>query len=103
MRINNFVPDISVFQKGIEKSDKTQESNNSGLSFVDTLKTELDKVNDKQIDSNVLTDKMVKGDKDVDIHQVMIAGEEAKMSLQLAAQVRNKLVEAYQELSRMQL
>ncbi|SHI40565.1 flagellar hook-basal body complex protein FliE [Clostridium cavendishii DSM 21758] len=103
MKINNFIPDISVFEKGIEKTSNQPKDTNNGLSFIDTLKTELDKVNDKQIDANVLTDKMVKGDKDVDIHQVMIAGEEAKMSLQLAAQVRNKLVEAYQELSRMQL
>ncbi|ALN93524.1 flagellar hook-basal body complex protein FliE [Lysobacter gummosus] len=36
-------------------------------------------------------------------HQVMIALEEARMSLHYALQVRNRLVEGYQELMRMQL
>ncbi|WP_246797496.1 flagellar hook-basal body complex protein FliE [Burkholderia perseverans] len=36
-------------------------------------------------------------------HQVMLALEEARMSLQFALQVRSRLVEGYQELMRMQL
>ncbi|WP_205757435.1 flagellar hook-basal body complex protein FliE [Lysobacter enzymogenes] len=36
-------------------------------------------------------------------HQVMLALEEARMSLHFALQVRNRLVEGYQELMRMQL
>lgn len=103
MRINNFVPDISIFEKGIDKNIKTNESTNTEVSFSDTLKSKIEEVNDKQIEANVLTDKLVKGEDGVDIHQVMLATEEAKMSLQLAVQVRNKLVEAYQELNRMQL
>ena len=40
---------------------------------------------------------------DVELHQVMIAMQEADISLQLALQVRNKLVEAYSEVMRMQV
>lgn len=36
-------------------------------------------------------------------HDVMISMEEARLSLLFAAEVRNRVVEAYQELSRMQL
>ena len=36
-------------------------------------------------------------------HEVMLALEEARMNLQLAIQVRNRLLEGYQELMRMQL
>lgn len=36
-------------------------------------------------------------------HQVMLALEEARMSLQFALQVRSRLVEGYQELMRMQI
>lgn len=103
MRINGFVPDISVFSKGIGKTSSNEGESNIGASFIDTLKSKLDEVNDKQIEANVLTDKLVKGEDGVDIHQVMLSTEEAKMSLQLAVQMRNKLLEAYQELSRMQL
>ncbi len=38
-----------------------------------------------------------------DLHQVMIAMEKANISLQLAVQVKNKVVEAYQEIMRMQV
>ena len=39
----------------------------------------------------------------VPLHQVMIATEEASVSFQLMVEVRNKLLEAYQELMRMQV
>lgn len=38
-----------------------------------------------------------------DLHQVVLATEEARLMLELAVQVRNKVVEAYQEISRMQI
>jgi flagellar hook-basal body complex protein FliE len=50
----------------------------------------------------VATEAFISGE-DLNIHEVMLITEEAKMSLQLAVQVRNKLVEAYQEINRMQL
>lgn len=37
----------------------------------------------------------------VDLHDVMLAMEGANLATQLTVQVRNKLVEAYQEISRM--
>ncbi len=41
--------------------------------------------------------------KDVSLHQTMIAVEEASVSFQLMVEVRNKLLESYQELMRMQV
>lgn len=40
---------------------------------------------------------------DVDLHDVTIAAEKASVALQLTVQVRNKVVEAYQEIMRMQV
>jgi flagellar hook-basal body complex protein FliE len=40
---------------------------------------------------------------DVELHQVMLAVQEADIALQLGMQVRNKIVEAYQEVMRMQV
>lgn len=39
----------------------------------------------------------------VDVTQVLLASEQAHLSLQLTSQVRNKVVEAYQEIMRMQI
>ena len=39
----------------------------------------------------------------LDVHQVMIAAQEASVSLNLALQVRNKLVDAYQEIQRVNM
>lgn len=41
--------------------------------------------------------------KDIAIHDVMIAMEEARTNLLLLVEVRNRVIEAYQELTRMQL
>ncbi|WP_425544647.1 flagellar hook-basal body complex protein FliE [Clostridium malenominatum] len=76
---------------------KKEENNFLGL-----LKEQLDNVNNKQIQSEKSTEAFIKGE-DIDIHEVTINAEEAKMSIELAVQVRNKIVEAYQELNRMQL
>ncbi len=39
----------------------------------------------------------------VDLHQVMLQMEESFVNLNLALQVRNKIIEAYQEIQRMQI
>ena len=43
------------------------------------------------------------GGQNVSLHQAMIAMEEANVSFQLMVEVRNKLLESYQELMRMQI
>jgi flagellar hook-basal body complex protein FliE len=40
-------------------------------------------------------------DKSGDVHDAMIALQRAEMTLQLTVQIRNKLVQAYQEVMRM--
>jgi flagellar hook-basal body complex protein FliE len=66
------------------------------------LKDALNKVNEQQVQADQLAEKLVKGE-DVDLHQVMIAAQKASISLQLALEVRNKVIEAYQEMMRMQI
>ena len=107
LNISGFVPDSKVFDK-VNFSDGSNVSKNDGNSssntdsFLGILKSKLDDVNDKMINSENITEQFIKGD-DVDVHEVMLAGEEAKMSLDLALQVRNKLIDAYQELNKTQI
>lgn len=103
MKIDNYLQSNAITKSLANLNISNEEENKSeGLSFLDTLKQKLDEVNEKQIEAEATTEAFIKGD-DIDIHEVMLAGEEAKLSLQMAVQVRNKLVEAYQELNRMQL
>jgi flagellar hook-basal body complex protein FliE len=52
----------------------------------------------KQADSASLA--LAKGDP-IDVHEVMIANEQASLGFSMALQVRNKLVDAYTEVMRM--
>lgn len=49
-----------------------------------------------------LNEQFVKGELN-DVHQLMIASAKAELGLQLTVQVRNKAIESYQEIMRMQL
>jgi flagellar hook-basal body complex protein FliE len=102
MKINQFVPDSKVFEKIGSKDNKEDISGKDSIGFGDLLKQKLDAVNDDQVKAEDTTQKFIQGD-EVDVDKVMMDTEEAKMSLELAVQIRNKFVEAYQELNRTQL
>lgn len=102
MKINEYVPDSSIFDFDKISGSNSEEDKNYISDFASVLKNELDEVNNKQIEANNSTEEFIQGDR-VDIHNVMLDTEEAKMSLELAVQIRNKFVEAYQELNRTQV
>jgi len=58
-------------------------------------------VANKQAESQAITRKVLLGETD-QIHQSMIAMQEASVAFSLMVEVRNKLVDSYQELMRMQ-
>lgn len=57
-------------------------------------------VNQDQLKSSEITRNFIKGENDVEIHEVMIAGEKAKTSLDLLMEIRNKTIDMYRELTR---
>lgn len=69
--------------------------------FGATLKNAINHVNDLGSESDQEVSQLVQGDRS-DIHNVMIAVEKADIAFDLMMQVRNKIVSAYQEVSRMQ-
>lgn len=71
-------------------------------SFADVLKSSIEKVNGLQNEADQATQDLLVG-KDTNIHQVMIAMEKADLSFQMMMQVRNKIVNAYEEMMRMQV
>lgn len=71
-------------------------------SFEDTLKGFLGDVNSMQNEADASIEKFVAGEVK-DVHQVMAAVSEARTSFNLMLEIRNKTLEAYQELMRMQV
>jgi flagellar hook-basal body complex protein FliE len=76
--------------------------NPNPFQFLAPLKDGMDQTNRLAKASEALTNEAAIGG-DVDLHDVMIAAEKASVAMQLTLQVRNKLVEAYQDVMRMQV
>jgi flagellar hook-basal body complex protein FliE len=72
-----------------------------GSSFSDMLGQAVNKVNDTQQASNQLSNAFEIGKSGVDLTDVMISSQKASVSFQALTQVRNKLVQAYQDIMQM--
>jgi flagellar hook-basal body complex protein FliE len=73
----------------------------AGHDFAESLGKLIDGVEDSQVNANEAITNMVQGKGEV--HDTMIALQRAEMSLQLTVQIRNKLVQAYQDIMRMSI
>jgi flagellar hook-basal body complex protein FliE len=90
--LNNFVKNLPQ-NKENTKQLKSNEFNNILGDFIKGVNTD-------QFDSKKVVGDFIEG-KDVELHEVMIAGQKAKTSLELLMQIRNKTVDMYKELTRM--
>jgi len=90
--LSGFIP---KFQQNNKTSEKPKEAG-----FGNILGNYIKDVNKDQIDSKTIVTDFIEG-KDVELHEVMIAGEKAKTSLELLMQIRNKTIDMYNELTRM--
>jgi len=81
----------SILKAGETKSD-----------FVSTLKNAIGSVDQLQKVSDVKMQQLATG-QNTNLHETMIAAEKADIALRLMVQVRNKIIEAYQEIMRMQV
>lgn len=71
-------------------------------SFANVLKSFVEEVNAKQGAASEAVSALQSG-QNVPLHQAVIAMEEANVSFQLMVEVRNKLLESYQEIMRLQV
>jgi flagellar hook-basal body complex protein FliE len=90
----------SVNAKGMMEQLKGSEKN--GSSFADTLKDSIQRVGELEKEADKEVEKLAKMESD-DITNTMIAIEKADLSFQLMMQVRNKIINAYEEIMRMQV
>jgi flagellar hook-basal body complex protein FliE len=92
-----FFPKMPAATAGSPLSENAQQNSFGGM-----LKSHLAEVNQLQNSADIAAQKLASG-QDKDIHNTMIAIEKAGVAFQLTMQVRNKVLEAYQEIMRMQV
>jgi flagellar hook-basal body complex protein FliE len=97
--MNNSISSIRILPVDVA-APRTGASGESGK-FLETLQQSMDEVEGAQGDAQTQVAQLLNG-KGVDLHSAMIAVEKADLSFQLMMQVRNKIVQAYQQISNMQ-
>ena len=76
---------------------------NNQVDFGDLMKNAVGQVNNLQQTSNQLKTGFEMGDPNIQLSDVMIASQKASVAFEATVQVRNKFVEAYQEVMRMSI
>jgi flagellar hook-basal body complex protein FliE len=74
----------------------------SKAKFSDILKNALEEANELKQESDKLTSDYLTGRTD-NLHEVMIAAQKAEISIMFVTEVRNRIMDAYQEFARMQV
>jgi len=80
----------------------TSKPKSDGSEFASSLKNAINSVDQLQKESDLKMQQLATG-QNTNIHETMIAAEKADIALRLMVQVRNKMIEAYQEIMRMQV
>jgi flagellar hook-basal body complex protein FliE len=69
--------------------------------FKTLMSQAFDQVNETQQAAGRMAQAFERGDKDIDVAEVMVALQKADVSFQAISQVRNRLVSAYQDIMNM--
>ncbi len=69
--------------------------------FAETLKSSLSKVNDLQKEKTSMITSFASGENQ-NVHELMISLQKAGLAMNMTAAMRNKVMEAYKELARLQ-
>ena len=102
IEFNRLMLDMRAMQMDAMSAPKsTAVPEMTGSSFSDMFGQAINKVNDTQQASTQLASAFEIGKSGVDLTDVMISSQKASVSFQALTQVRNKLVQAYQDIMQM--
>jgi flagellar hook-basal body complex protein FliE len=87
---------------GQVQGPETPLAGDSATTFSDLLRKSVEKVNEHQVQADTAVKELLAG-RNKNIHETMLSLERADSSLKLMMQVRNKVLEAYKEIMRMQV
>ena len=98
------IPPVSPLKELVPITSITKPSEagggQNGISFSDTVKKAIGSVNNLQTEADDMAKKLATGELE-DVHQAVLAMNKAKLAFDFTLAVRNKVVEAYQEIMRM--
>lgn len=98
-------PILGLPQSGIGLGAAAGSSSKAGSSaeseFLDTLRSAMDQVGQLQSEADGKVAQLVNGNGQ-DVHSAMIAVEKASLAFEMMVQVRNRIVQAYQQVSGIQ-
>ena len=108
MVINNNMNSVLSQMQSIESMSKStplevtpQINKSDAPSFADMMTKAIDTVNESQMTASSLSKRFEMGDESVDLAQVMVSGQKAKIAFNALTEVRNKLLTAYQDVMNM--
>jgi flagellar hook-basal body complex protein FliE len=101
-KVNHLLREMRALATQAGTLPKEQPSTIQGGGFVGILKDAVNNVNQQQLQATAKQDAFLRGD-DIPLTEVMVAMQQARVSFEAVKQVRNRLLEAYQEVSRMQV
>ena len=93
---------INPVKPNIQTPESKSPTSTQGPSFREMLDKAINDVSKLQTDASEKINQLASGEIQ-DLHQVMIAMEEAGIAFQFTMEIRNKIIEAYQEIMRMQV
>lgn len=95
-------PNLAEIATKAGEAPSTELGESKGARFSNLLERAVGAVNDKLQSADAEKTKVITGET-TNLHQAVIAMQEAGVAFSLMVEVRNKLVESYQELMRMQV
>jgi flagellar hook-basal body complex protein FliE len=97
------IPDVLVEQvTPVNPLQSAGEVGQADSAFSDLLRNAIERVEASSADATGAADKFLSGDA-ADIHSAALATQRAALQFEYVLQLRNKIVQAYQEVMRMQL
>ena len=99
-QMRSMVQEMNAQKMSINK-DTLQINSEEQSGFGDVLKSSLAEINAQQQNASSLSNQFEAGDPSIKLSDVMVAIQKAEVSLQAASQVRNKFVNAYQDIMNM--
>lgn len=96
------IQEIAAIGSELSAIDSTLIDKQPSSDFGELLFSKLDGVNEAVNDAGNVLEDLAKGE-EIAIHEAILAMQKAKKELSFMVEARNKLLEAYQEVMRMQI